>query len=136
MNWARLVSNIVVLSAVLTFAGIFFLIAPEYESEVMFCVDNSNLPFKDTPLNISSGALSTSCNLVDSYIVILDTREILVDVIDYAGASLSYLELREMIASEAVNETEIFKVTVTSTDPHKAECSANAIPIFCLNELA
>ena len=32
-----------------------------------------------------------------------------------------------MIASEAVNETEIFKVTVTSTDPQEAERLANAI---------
>ena len=117
---AGLVAIAAVLCAVITFVGTFFFITPEYESSAMFYVNNSNLSLGDASFSISSGDLSTSRNLVD-------TRETLVDVIDYAGASLTYKELREMIASEAVDETEIFRVTVTSTDPQEAERLANAI---------
>jgi hypothetical protein len=93
----------------------------------MFYVNNNNRTYGETSTSISSGDLTTSRNLVDSYIVILNTRETLVDVINYAGASYTYKELKSMITSAAVNETEIFKVTVTSTDPKEAERLANAV---------
>ena len=124
---AWLVAIIAILCAALAFAGTFFLITPKYQSSAMFYVNNSNLSLGDTSLSISSGDLSTSRNLVDSYIVILNTRETLVDVVDYAGVPYSYSALRGMIAAEAVNETELFRVTVTSTDPQEAERIANAI---------
>jgi len=93
----------------------------------MFYVNNSSLSVGDTSLSISSGDLVTSRNLVKSYIVILNSRETLNDVIDYADADRSYGELRGMITAEAVDETEIFQVVVTSTDPYEAEQLANAI---------
>ena len=127
MDRAWLVAVIAVLCAALTFAGTFFLITPKYESSAMFYVNNSNFSLGDASVSISSGDLTTSRNLVDSYIVILNTRETLVDVIDYAGASRTYKQLKEMISSGAVNETEIFRVTVTSEDPQEAERLANAI---------
>ena len=116
-----------VLCAVLVLLVTFFFVTPEYEAAAMFYVNNSNLSLGDATVSISSGDLTTSRNLVDSYIVILNTRETLVDVIDYAEVSCTYRELREMITSSAVNETEIFQVTVTSTDPQEAERIANAI---------
>lgn len=127
MGKAWLVCVIAVLCAAITCVGTFFFITPQYESAAMFYVNNSNLSLGDTSLSISSGDLTTSRNLVDSYIVILKTRETLVDVIDYAGASRTYKELRTMITANAVNETEIFQVTVTSPDPQEAERLANAI---------
>jgi len=127
MDRAWVVAIVAVLCAVAVFAGTYFLITPQYESAAMFYVNNSNLSLGDASVSISSGDLSTSRNLVDSYIVILNTRETLVDVIDYSGVSRTYKEVREMITSAAVNETEIFQVTVTSPDPHEAERIANAI---------
>ena len=122
-----LVALVAVLCAVVTFLGTFFLITPQYQSAAMFYVNNSNLSLGDTSLSISSAELSTSRNLVDSYIVILNTRETLVDVIDYAGVPYSYRQLKKMITAEAVNGTEIFRVTVTGPDPQEAERIADAI---------
>ena len=122
-----LVILIAVLCAVLTFLGTFYLVTPLYESSAVFYVNNSNLSLGEASFSISSGDLSTSRNLVDSYLVILNTRETLVDVIDYAGAPISYKQLREMITAESVNETELFRVTVTDPDPEQAERLANAI---------
>lgn len=127
MNRAWLVSIVALICAAVTFAGTFFFITPEYESSAMFYVNNNNRTYGETSTSISSGDLTTSRNLVDSYIVILNTRETLVDVINYAGVSYTYKELKSMITSAAVNETEIFKVTVTSTDPKEAERLANAV---------
>ena len=124
---AWIVEVVAVLCAILTFVGTFLFITPQYKSSAMFYVNNSNLSLSDASLSISSGDLVTSRGLVDSYIVILNTRETLLDVIDYAGVSRSYKEVRSMISAEAVNETEIFAVTVTGPDPLEAERIANAI---------
>lgn len=122
-----LIGLVSVLAALVVFAGTFFFVTPKYESAAMFYVNNNNLSFGDTSVSISSGDLTTSRNLVDSYIVILNSRETLVDVIDYAGVSYTYEELEKMISAAAVNETEIFEVVVTSPDPQEAEKIANAI---------
>ena len=127
MNKAWLVIFISVLCAIITFAVTLVFVKPKYESSAMFYVNNSNLSLGDASVSITSGDLSTSRNLVDSYIVILNTRETLVDVLDYSAAPYTYRELREMISAESVNETEIFRVTVTSTDPNEAERIANAV---------
>jgi capsular polysaccharide biosynthesis protein len=104
-----------------------YIISPEYRASAMFYVNNSSFAVGDTSLSISSGDLSTSRNLVDSYIVILNTRETLRDVIDYSGVNLSPGELSGMITAEAVNETEFFRVSVTCSDPVQAERIASAI---------
>ena len=90
-------------------------------------MNNSSISVGGTSVSISSGDLVTSRSLVDSYIVILNTKESLNDVIDYAGVDRTYEEVTQMISAEAVNETEIFEVAVTGTDPQEAEKIANAI---------
>jgi capsular exopolysaccharide synthesis family protein len=127
LSRAWMIAIVSVLCTVLTVVGTILFITPKYESAAMFYVNNSNLSFGDTSVSISSGDLSTSRNLVDSYIVILNTRETLNDVIDYAGVPYTYRELQKMISAKAVNETEIFRVTVTNPDPLEAEKIANAI---------
>ena len=116
-----------VLGAVITLLGTVFFVTPQYQSAAVFYVNNSTLSVGDTSLSISSGDLVTSRNLVDSYIVILKSRSSLLDVIDYAGVDRTYTELKNMITAEAVDETEIFQVVVTSPDPYEAEKIANAI---------
>ena len=121
------VVGVSVVCAVLMFVGTFFFVTPQYKSAAMFYVNNNSFSVGDASLSISSGDLVTSRNLVDSYIVILRTRETLNDVKDYAGVNRSYSELRGMISAAAVDETEIFQVSVTSPDPNEAERIANAI---------
>ena len=122
-----IVAIVSILCAAMVFAATLFLVTPIYESTAMFYVNNSNLSLGDASLSISSGDLSTSRNLVDSYIVILNTRETLVDVIDYSGVNRTYKELSSMLTAAAVNETEIFRVTVNGPDPYEAEKIADAI---------
>lgn len=124
--WAVILVSI--LGAVISLVGTFFLITPQYESSAMFYVNNNSISVGDVSLSsITSSDITASKNLVNSYIVILNTRESLVDVIDYAGVNRTYTELRKMLSAEAVDDTEIFQVVVTSPDPQEAEKIANAI---------
>ena len=127
MDHAWMVMIATVLCSAIAFVGTLFLITPRYVASAKFYVNNSSLSVGDASFSISSGDLSTSRNLVDSYIVILNTRETLNDVIDYAGVNRTYGSLKGMISAGAVNKTEIFEVSVTSPDPAEAEQIANAI---------
>lgn len=127
LDRAWLIGIVAILCAVVTFAGTFFFITPTYQSSAMFYVNNTDISVGNTNLSLTPSDISASRGLVDTYIVILNTRETLLDVIDYSGVDISYGALRGMIAASAVDETEVFRVTVTSTDPYEAEQLANAI---------
>lgn len=120
------------LVSALTAAAVFgvsrFLLTEKYEASAMFYVNNNSLTANENPSSsISSGDLATSRGLVNSYIVILNTRETLNEVIDYAGLDLKYAQISGMVSASAVDKTEMFRVTVTSEDPKQAEQIANAI---------
>lgn len=127
--WAKkwVIVLVTLLSALITFFGTMFLITPEYESAAMFYVNNSTISVGDAALSISSGDISASKSLVDSYIVILHTRETLEEVIDRAGVQMDYEDLDDMVTAASVNSTEIFQIIVTDTDPYRAEKLADAI---------
>ena len=116
-----------ILCAVLTFLGTVYLVTPLYQSSAMFYVNNTSLSVGDATFSIESGDISAAKSLVNSYIVILQTRESLNDVIDYAGVNRTYAELSDMITAASVNSTEIFEVVVSSPDPNEAEKIASAI---------
>ena len=124
---AWLVMLVSILTAALALGYTRFMITPLYKSTAMFYVNNNSLKVGSTSVSISSGDLVTSRGLVDSYIVILGTRETFEEVIAAAESTRTYSELLAMTSAGAVNETEIFSVTVTSSDPQEAELLANAI---------
>lgn len=122
-----LICIVSVLCAVITTVSTFFLVTPKYESSAMFYVNNNSLSVGDASFSISQGDISAAKSLVDTYIVILNSRACLNDVIDYASVDMDYEQLQDMISASAVNSTEIFEVKITSEDPQQAEILANAI---------
>lgn len=138
INLRRLVDAVVqrmwlvILSAVLcasmVLAGTLFFVTPKYQASAMFYVNNNAISVGDVSLSsITSSDITASKNLVNSYIVILKTRESLNEVIDYAGVSRTYKEVLDMLSAESVENTEIFRVVVTSPDPQEAEKLADSI---------
>ena len=126
INKFWLIGLVMILCGMLALGGTLLLSTPKYKASAYFYVNNS-VSIGDATLDISSGDISTSKSLVNSYIVILKTRGTLLDVIDYADSDRSYGELLSMVSANAVNKTEIFQVTVVSEDPEEAEQLANAI---------
>lgn len=127
--WSKklLIILISILSMVIALVGSLLFLTPQYQSAAMFYVNNNSLSVGNTSFSITSSDITAAKSLVDSYIVILQTRESLNDVIEYAEVNRTYEELTEMIAAASVNSTEIFEVVVTSPDPYEAEKIANAI---------
>lgn len=124
---AWVVAGASVIGAILALLITLFFVTPQYQSSVMFYVNNNSMSLGDAALSITSSDISASRGLVDSYIVILKARETLLDVIDYADVERKYTEVSRMLSAEAVSDTEIFRVIATSPDPQEAEKIANAV---------
>lgn len=136
LDKAWLIAIVSVLCAVIAFVGTFFFITPQYQSAAMFYVNNSDISVGTATLSLEASDISASRGLVDTYIVILKTRETMLDVIDYAGLDLTFEQINGMVAAEAVDETEVFRVTVTNADPMQAEQIANAIAYILPKRIA
>lgn len=121
---------VVILAAVIcagaAFVGTLYFVKPKYRSSALLYVNGNALSVG----SISISDLTAAKDLVNSYIVILQSRETLNAVKDYAGIDYDATELRGMISAASVNDTEIFEVYVTSTDPYEAEKIANAIAVI------
>jgi len=109
------------------FAYARYLVEPTYQSNVLIYVNNSSISLGSASISVSSSDLSASKSLVSTYTAILKTRNTLNTVISKAKLNYSYEELSDMISASSVNNTEILKVTVTSTNAEEAASIANTI---------
>lgn len=122
--WKRswMIGAVAIIAAIVTLLGALFFVKPKYESSAQFYVNNSL-----TLGSLSISDINASRELVNTYITVLMTRSCLEAVIDYADVDQDHESLAKMITADAVNDTEIFRVTVTSTDPVEAQKIADAI---------
>ena len=136
--WAHIVA--IALAAVVCAAVAFgytkLMITPTYKANAMLYVNSSDISVAGSKLSISASDLSAAKSLVDTYIVILNTRTTLNDVIAQSGVNYTYEQLKNMISAGSVNSTEIFSVEVTSTSPQEAELLANTIATVLPEKIA
>lgn len=111
-----------VLAGIIAFGYTRLGITPKYEATAMFYVNNSSISGK-----LSLADLNAAEKSVKSYCTILETRLSLEEVIREGNFNYTYEQLKKMIGSQAVDGTEIFSVTVTSSDPQEACDIANTI---------
>ena len=123
--WAILLAALGAAGIAMGFTALF--ITPKYEAEALMYVNSSAISVGSTKLSISASELSAAQSLVETYIVIMNTRTTLNEVIAETGVGYTYEELQEMISAQSVNGTEVFSIAVTSTSPQEASTLANAI---------
>lgn len=123
--WAILL--ITILFGVIAFGYTVLFVAPKYSSSVMLYVNNSSFTVGGTSVSISASELSAAQSLVDTYIVILNTRTTMEEVIEKTGVDRSYGELLGMVKPAKVTGTEILRVTVTSESATEAQTIAAGI---------
>lgn len=107
------------------------MILPTYQSSVMMYVNNNNRSTMLSKSQTSGADMQASQMLVETYITIIKSDTVMNEIssevkrrygLDYsAGAILS------MLSASSVNETEIFKVSITGTDPEHTAIIANVI---------
>lgn len=123
--WSRawVIVLISVLFAAVAFSYAWFFITPTYSASAQLYVNNN---YVDSP-GFSSSQIAAAQDLADTYMVILESRNVLGDVAKVTELGYSYGQLKGMVSAAAVNETEVFQVTVTCTNYKHAAVIANAI---------
>lgn len=119
---------LIILSALVIGAGAFivtkFIIEEEYTASVSMYVQAGS---SDGSLVASLNDLNYAQKVVNTYIEILRTEVFLKSVAQKAQVPYSTYQLLEMIEIQAVNDTEIFKVKVTTTSPEESLLMARTI---------
>ena len=118
-----LVVALIVAGAILAFVYTLLLVTPQYKSSALLYVNNSD--FSLGSVSISTADLSASKSLVATYSVILKSRTVVNEVINLSGVNYSYEQMLGMVEAKAVDNTEVFSITVTSSNPMEAEMLAN-----------
>ena len=77
--------------------------------------------------SITSGEMTASQQLVRTYVNIITSDRVLEKVIETAQLNCTSDELRKMMTTEQVSNTEVFKVYITHPEPENAAYIANAI---------
>ena len=119
-----LILLVTVLAAALMFCYTRFLVTPMYTSTVSFYVNNGQQSDEN---KISNQDIIASQSLVETYIVILKYGATLDEVIYDANLDCTAADLSRMISCAAINETEVFQVSVTDPDPQMAARIARSI---------
>lgn len=119
-----LILLITAVAAVLMFGYTRFVVTPQYTSRVSFYVNNGQ---RTDDKKISSSDIVASQSLVETYIVILKYGATLDEVIYDANLSCTPSQLSEKISCAAINDTEVFQVSVTDPDPEVATRIARSI---------
>ncbi|MBR2523791.1 MAG: hypothetical protein IKE53_05060 [Clostridiales bacterium] len=103
-----------------------FFITPQYNSSALLYVNNG-INVGSAKLSITSSDLYASNSLVETFSVILKSRNTLDAVIEDGQIPYSYEELVTKVSGGAEGDTPVFKITVTDKDPDMAARIANDI---------
>lgn len=122
------------LLGVLTFAATYFFVTPQYLASTTLYVNNTSSNNEST--TITQSDLSASTQLVNTYSAIITSDMVLNQVIAKADVDLEVESLAKKIEINAVNHTEVFKVSVLDSDPKAAARIANAIAEIAPNQLS
>lgn len=110
---------------------------PMYKSSILIFVNNSAK--SDNNDNISSSDLATSQRLVKTYIIILRSDPVMEKVAANlkrsTGVELSGAAINGMLSAGAENDTEVFRVSVSNTDPVLAAQVANSVAAVAPKEI-
>lgn len=112
-----------VLGALLLFIYSSFFVTPMYVSTAKMYVYNNDRQ----NAQISAGDLSASQQLITTYIAIMQSDSVMQQVAKEVDLGYSAMEIRSMFSASAINETEIFKISIRCSNPEHAQKIANAI---------
>ena len=99
-------------------------VAPKYSSSIMLYVNNRSANGE----NITASELSVAQSLVNTYMTILCTQTTMNELSQHLGdIDVTPTQLKGMVSASGIIDTEVFRVTVTTDNPIKAQKIAEGI---------
>ncbi len=93
-----------------------FLIVPKYTSSLNMYVNNGYTAQDGTGV-ITTGTINASISLVNTYSVLLKDDTFMQSVSEALGGRVSARQIQSVVTMNAVNETEVMRISATTTDP-------------------
>lgn len=121
-----LVVIITILTAILAGAITHFFITPQYSSTVKMYV-YSNSDRVTTNSSITTGEITASQDLINTYIYILKSDTVLEAVAKDLGLDISPNQLKGLISAKKAQDTVAFEITVTCSSAKWSSQIANSI---------
>lgn len=113
------------LLAVSTFIYTKTFVKPLYTANVTIYVNNNSN--RNNSNALSSGDLAVALRLVDTYVNIIKSDSVLSEVLDRTGTKMTTEQVRSVLSAEPVEETEMFRVSITTTNARLSADIANTI---------
>ncbi len=128
--WVILLCGLIV--GAVTFSFTYFLVAPVYTSSGTLYVNN----VKDkNAINLTQNDIMLSQKLVNTYAEILNSETFRQNISRKLDSEVTSSQLKKMIKMSGVGETEILKVSASSTDPEMARKVVQAILVSAPEEI-
>ena len=112
-----------VVAAIIGFAASKFLMTPQYSSSAMMIVNTR----QDVTSNVTSDQINSATKLVATYSIIIKSDTVLQQVIENLGLGMTYSELNSRVSVQAVDDTQVMKITVNSASPEWAQTVCDEI---------
>jgi capsular polysaccharide biosynthesis protein len=100
-----------------------YFITPKYSATASLYVYNE----ANKANGVTYSDLTTSQELVQTYIVVLKSNTVLNEVSKEIGGTYTADQIRDMLSASAIDNTEAFDVTITCPNPEDAKKIANTI---------
>lgn len=113
---AVLIVAATLVTGILGFVVSAFFITPKYEASALMIVNTR----VDANTNVTNDQITSATKLVDTYSIIIKSDTVLQPVIDNLGLNVDYSKLYDMVTVDAVNNTQVMKVTVTDPNAESA----------------
>lgn len=121
------------LGAGIAFSYTYFFVPKKYTSSASLYVHNEASLTEKT---VTAADLSASKQLVSTYIVMLKSDLFLESVVaELPDYKISVESLKNSINAQSINNTEVLKITTSSTDPATAQAVTNKITELFPNEI-
>ncbi|MCR5825200.1 MAG: hypothetical protein K6G54_01410 [Oscillospiraceae bacterium] len=121
----KLFVGIGALGTIVALAFSMYYLTPLYESSISLYVNNRMN--QDNTEAVTTSDMSASRSLVSTYITISKSDRVLSRVSEALDKEFSTTYLKSVVTAKQEGQTELFTVTVTTTDPERSSLIANAI---------
>ena len=81
----------------------------------------------DVTSNVTSDQINSATKLVATYSIIIKSDTVLQQVIENLELGMTYSELNSRVSVQAVDDTQVMKITVNSTSPEWAQTVCDEI---------
>ncbi len=116
----------------IAFIFTYYCIEPKYTATIKLFVNN----YTEINTDITSSDVTASQALVATYITIIQSDTVLDKVIAKTGINYTTQDIKKMMSAGALNDTEVFNVSITSIKPEEASHIANAIADIAPSQIA